>query len=562
MSRSPEHQFESMVQQSVEYQREWRKSNTRMYEFYDGVQWSHEDLLVLQDRGQHPTVINLCRAQVDMIAAIQIESEADMVLVGRESGDEERAGDFTALLRQVEDHSRYRFQRNNSFIDGLKGGVGWIHTGVKDNQIWVRRRPWHEIYWDPYAVDPCMVDARFIARQYWMDRDQAKKQWPKMAEEIENLDSDKYGPQQDDFDSQEKDVQATLSNKPLITIGPNGRRIRITDHWYRDEQDEIHRVQYAGPLFLEGSADGKNPSPFDDKDVYPFIPFCAFRDRHGNPMGIIAFISSLQELLNKVNSKYLHTLSSYTALFEQGAVDDIDELRQQLARPDSAIIVADGALSSKRVEITKQASELVHLRDMVQLYIGMIQRVTGVNDALLGFGGTNARSAIQESSRNAQGTAMQTSIMDSFAATNQRISEVMVKLIGQFYNDKTQVRILGTNTGTAEFRGFNTPQPTAVIDTETGDVLGFGEPKKTSIKDILRYDVIFKRVTPFTSIREHQLSMIVEVIKAGVLPPQVAAPLVIQNLDLPGKEEILQQLQEAMQPQEPVGQPPQMAAGY
>lgn len=542
MPRNPEHRFESMTQQAVEYQRPWRNGNTRNYEFYDGVQWSADDLLVLEDRGQHPTVINMCRAQIDMIAAIQIESAADMIMVGRAQGDEEQAGDFTALLRQVEDESRYRFHRNLAFMDGLKGGVGWMHIGVTDKKVWVRRRPWQEILWDPYSVGPVMEDAAFQARQYWMDREMAMKQWPAKKSELEELDMDDYGPHQDDFDSQEKDVQSALANKPMITLANNGRRIRITEHWYREDDGEIHRVVYAGPIFLEGTEDGKNPSPFKNKDIYPFVPFVAFRDRHGNPMGVIAFIISLQELLNKVNSKYLHTLSSYTAIFEEGAIDNVDELRHQLAQPDSAIRVNDGALRDKRITIEKQASELVHLRDMIQLYIQMIQRVTGVNDSLLGFGSTNARSALQESARSAQGTAMQTSIMDHFGLTNQRISEVMISLIGQFYSEKTQARILGTD-GQTEFRQFNDMQQTAMVD-EFGNFLGEGEPKQKSIKDILRFDVIFKRVTPFTSIREHQLAMIVEVVKAGVLPPQVAGPLIVENLDLPNKEPILQALSE------------------
>lgn len=553
MSRQAEHRFEQMVAQSADYQRSWRKQNSRHFEFYDGSQWSEADLAVLNDRGQHPTVINLCRAQVDMLAAIQIESASDIVLVGREAADDELSHEYTSLLRQVEETSKYKFHRNASFMDGLKGGIGWLHLGVKTNgvkdkkQIWVRRRPWEEFFWDPYAVEATLEDARFIARTYWIDRDSAAKQWPGKKEEIEQMHETALGPHQDDFNSQETNVQSVLATRPLITMTTNGRRIRVTEMWYREADDEIHRVVYSGPVFLEGSEDGENPSPFDDKDIYPFVPFTAFKDRHGNPMGIIAFIISLQELLNKVNSKYLHALSSYTAMFEEGAIDDMDELYHQLAKPDTMIRVNDGAMKDGRITVSKQSTEMVHLKEMITMYISLIQRVTGVNDTLLGFSTTNARSALQESSRAAQGTAMQTTIMESFNLTNQKAAEIVVKLIGQFYDDDVKARIVGSD-GNVEFASFDNEIPTGVIDEVTGELVATGETVKQHISDILRYDVIFKRVSTFTSMREHQLKMIVEVIKAQILPPEVAGPLVIENLDLDNKQEILARLNQAMQP--------------
>jgi hypothetical protein len=562
-----------MLQQSVDYQRTWRQENSRHFAFYDGDQWTADDLQILADRRQHPTVINLTRPTVDMIAALLISGGDDVVLAGREPSDEDVAGEYTALLRQVEDSSKFRFHRNAAILDGLKGGIGWIHLGVtgkgKKASVWGKRRPWHEFYWDPYAVEPCMSDARFIARSYWMDRDAAMKKWPDKKSEIENLDDSMFGSDpggMDDYHSQEQDVQIVLANQPLIGLqGPNGRRVRIIEMYYRDAQEVIRRIVFTCDVALEGDIhdDSKNVTPFNDKeDMIPFVPFCAFRDRHGNPQGVINFFVSLQEMINKANSKYIHTLSSYQAIYEQGAVKDEQALIEQLAQPDTVIMVEDGALQSKRIEINKQFPELVHLREMVMMYISLFQRVSGVNDSLSGLGGTNARSAAQEAGRSEKGAVMQTTIFESFAHTNVEIAERMLKMVAQFYPDDTKVRILAPE-GTTEFVSFDGTRPSILVDKDTGDVLGPGEGIKRSIKDVLKYDVIFKRVPQFDTIREQQMQVLGEVFKtlvpSGAFPPDIAARILIENMDaLQNKGEILRILKERFeQQQQAAAQAPQ-----
>ena len=564
------HRFERMLQTSVDYQREWRSQCTTHYEYYDGDQWSPEDLAVLESRGQHPTVINLTRATIDIIAAMLINGAEDVSLAGRESSDDDIAADFTGLLRQVEQRSKLKHHRNQEIKDALIGGIGWLHVGVKGTKknlkVWVKKRPWHEFYWDPYAVDPDLGDARFIARSYWEDIDVAMAQWPDKADEISNLNPGEFSA--DNLNNQEKNVQIMLANAPLVAVtGKNtSRRVRIVDMFYRDEEDEIHRIIFTGSVALEGDLDddSKNVSPFDDKENFmPFIPFMAFQDRNGNPQGVVSFVSSLQETINKINSKYIHSLSSIQVMYEHGAVKDEEELRYQVSRPDTIMAVEPGALQSGAIQITKQYPELAHLGNMMQMYIGLFQRVSGVNDSLQGLGGPNARSGLQEQQRQSAGAAMQTSIFESFALSNITVAECLVKLIGQFYPESTKARILQAGQG-SRLASFNDPRQVAVTDDATGELIEVKE-RVASIKEILEYDVLFKRTQRYGSVRTAELAAMSEVMKAllpiGGFPPQLAAQIMIENTDtLQNKDEYLKILNEfSQQAQEQQGQSPQMS---
>jgi len=168
----------------------------------------------------------------------------------------------------------------------------------------------------------------------------------------------------------------------------------------------------------------------------------------------------------------------------------------------------------------------------MQFLLAMSQRVSGVNDATLGIGGTNARSAQQESTRLIQGSRMQTSIIENLFFTRRQVAKVVLRLIGQFYNDSRVVRITQPNGFNAfiELNGERT-------DEQTGETF-----KVNEIDDLLKFDVVLKEVEPFTTVKQLQLQQVVETAKAGVLPEEIAGQLIISLMDMPGKQELLQDL--------------------
>src|SRR5690606_20931754 len=68
---------------------------------------------------------------------------------------------------------------------------------------------------------------------------------------------------------------------------------------------------------------------------FPFTPiWCYRRDRDGLPYGMIRGMRDIQYDINKRAAKALHILSTNKVVMDEGAVEDIDEFKEEVARPD------------------------------------------------------------------------------------------------------------------------------------------------------------------------------------------------------------------------------------
>jgi hypothetical protein len=236
----------------------------------------------------------------------------------------------------------------------------------------------------------------------------------------------------------------------------------------------------------------------------------------------------------------------------------LDKAREEWNRPDGLVQLARGGLPLVRTE--DNLRESAQLLQYMQFLISMMQRTSGINDALIGFGGTNERSAQQQQTRISQGTFMQTGMFERLFQARKRITVVTLRLIGAFYTDHRIARVLQPN-GTAAFYHLNQPVPPAQPavgpdgqpvpgqpPAEGQHPLNIPDDDKTplanEIGDILRYDVILKPVPQFTTVRQNTMTTFAEVAKSGVIPPEIVGRVLLELTDLPNKPEILYQMEQ------------------
>jgi len=531
------------------YQEAWRERNNNHFSYYDGDQWTEPEKATLEARGQQATVLNICRPTVDMVCAMYSQRKSDYQVVGREMSDDELAGVLTELLKQAYDQNDYDYYEGQFFRTGVVGGMGWMQVSVKkdeldQHQIHVDHIPWEEVFWDPYFRKPDGSDARYIIRQIWMDRDTVVKRWPNKGEEL-NVYFDAY---REDFEGQEYAAQTNTGSGEFAYYDHRNRRVAINEVWYRDADGKMRHCIYTGTVFLKGSEeDSDNEMPYSANgqqlETFPLVPFIASRNRKGEPQGIVEWILPIQDTLNKVYSKWQWNICTRQVVMEEDAADDPDQVRAEVAKPNGLVMLRPGA--GGKFQILKNIEESAHLSGMMQFLVGMGQRVSGVNDALLGMGGVNARSAEQEASRLLQGAQMQTAMLENLMFSKKRIAHVILRLMGLYYTDERTVRITQPN-GTHEYYLLNE-------EYEGAD----GNPIFYEIKDILRYDVVLKPVPQYSTVRQNTMTSIVEAAKSGALPPEIAAKLIIELVDLPDKQRIIQEL-EAYQQQQMALQQQQM----
>jgi hypothetical protein len=87
-------------------------------------------------------------------------------------------------------------------------------------------------------------------------------------------------------------------------------------------------------------------APFKDKKGQScaslILQSSAYVDRENRRFGMVSDFISLQDEINKRRSKALHLLSVNRIITEQGAVEDVDKAKREMAKPDGAIAVLPG----------------------------------------------------------------------------------------------------------------------------------------------------------------------------------------------------------------------------
>lgn len=564
--RALHHKFDRWMRSAQRFEEEWRKRNQQCFEYYDGEQWTDDEKDLIEERGQQPTVINTIRPTIDMVCAQEVERRCDFQVVGREESDCNSADLLTALLKHVFDNCSFEYYHSIGFKEACIGGRSWLEAGVFTDErgkdmVKVEHVPWENVYLDPFSRKPDASDARFIIKVKWVDRDVLKKIFPGKEQQIDNTFDD-------DFHGQEYEAQREGTDRgENFYYDAKTQRVRVCECWYTKPEKEavsvlnettgqretkevfkqkVHFVIFSDDVILQGSAedDSKNVNPLK-VDLFPLVPIYCMRDRNGRPKGIVSDLIDIQDQINKLNSKFLWTVAANRVIVEEGAARDEAELREEMQKPDGLVILNDGGLGKMRVD--DKYRDLSYMSNHLNFLLSTEQRISGVNDSMLGLGGANERSGVMQNTRISQGAAMQTTILENMYFSKQRIALVLLRLIGKFYTDYRVVRVTQPNGMTDNYE-FNQRE----VDEQgspTGNILN-------RIEDTLYYDVLLKKVPPFNATRDRQLTIFAEVLKSNVIPAPIAGKMMLMLSDMPGKQDLILELENFYQSQAQAALPP------
>lgn len=563
--RVPDHKFDRWMRSAQKFEEEWRKSNQQNFEYMDGEQWSDSERYTIESRGQQATVINTVRPTIDMVCAVASQQQADIQVIGRESSDENMATLLTALLKHVLDNCHYDYQEKTGIRESYIGGRSWFEVGIFTDErgkdlIKVDHVPWENVYLDPFSRKPDASDARFIIKSKWLDRDVVKSLFPEAEQMIDSV-------FEDDYHGQEYEAQLNSTGRSEFYWDAKSNRVRVCECYYKmpekvkikilnedtgkEETKEIikdilHYVIFADEVILQGSAtDNKANTPDLDIDVYPLIPMYCTRDRKGRPAGMVKTLIDLQDQINKLESKFMWTMMSNRLIVEDGACDDLETVREEYQRPDGVVKLNSGGLSKIRVD--DKYRDLSFMSNHLNFLLATEQRISGVNDSMLGLGGTNERSGVMQSTRISQGASMQTVILENMFYARECVARAILKLIGRYYTDYRIMQITEPNGERVNYE-FNKKE--RVVNPQTGEVIE--EKILHKIDDIIYYDVILKRVAPFTNLKERQMQIFAEVLKTGTLPAEIAGKIMLELSDLPNKQDLIMQMQGIQQQQQQI----------
>lgn len=550
--------------------------------FRDGEQWSDEDREVLSERGQAPIVFNMLLPMVTWLSGTERKTRVDSRVLPRGEEDTDAAEVKTKLLKYLSDVNKEPYARSEAFIDAATVGVGWLEDGLRDDDtgepLYVAHESWRNVWWDPLCRDKDIAaKARYLFRSRWVDLDYALAMFPDREQQLrsaaEQLSAYQVVEYDDleSLDAQEAEWYGFEPGFDQSNVEFRRPRVRLIEAWYREParvgvlravtpqgkkapyngtiynpQDPVQswavesgqctlvqlpRLTVRHAIFVPGTLLHEGPSPYWH-NLFPFTPiFCFRRGKDCMPFGVIRGARPIQEDLNKRRSKALHVLSNNRILMEQGAVDDIEELRDEADRPDGVIVYRPG--KELKLDQDKQlAAQHVQLMAEDKAYI---QEAVGITSENLGRE-TNATSGKAIIARQQQGHTIAGALFDSLRYALQTSGERKLALIEQFYDMEKTVRLVGER-GKTVFEQINQPGVGNIITDTQADFVVDEEDFSATVRQAM-FETMMEMV--------------------GKLPPDIGIrllDLVVEFSDVPGRDEIVRRIREITGMQDPNAKP-------
>ncbi|OWY39346.1 hypothetical protein CEK28_08480 [Xenophilus sp. AP218F] len=530
-------------------------------DYYDGLQWSPEDAQVLRDRGQWPIVINHISPAVNWILGSERRTRVDYRVLGRTEEDNVSADIKTQLLKYLSDSNRLPFERSEAFRSAVVAGLGWLEDGAQygddGEEIYSRSVPWREMLYDSKARRD-LSDARYLFRSKMLDLDIAAALYRVPEERMHVLEGSalngvKYGVLHDMEDEVMREDEFdghgfTVRSSSAMHIR---RRVRVFECWYRVPE---YRMQFRnGPAsgerfdsanaehvkllqsgfsvidrfsqtmkvahFTAGGMLWQGDSPYRHND-FPYTPVWGNRrGRDGMPYGLVRGLRDMQDDINKKHSKAQFILATTKVIMDEGAVEDINVLADEVARPDGIIVKRP----NKQLQLDVDRNLAPAHLDMMQMSAQMIQSTSGVTDELLGRR-TNAVSGAAITARQEQGSLQTSLYFDNLRFARQIQGEKQLALMEQFYTEAKVFRLTNEH-GEPAYTRINDPNIPA------SQVAG------------TRADFVIDEAPYSASYRQAMVETLGALLQR--MPPDVAAvmlPMMIEMMDLPNRDEVVKQI--------------------
>lgn len=555
---------------------QWRRDSWEDWEFRDGKQWTYADYHnMVYVKNINPLTINRIFPIVNLIKGKFLQGRPDVVAKGRTSQDTELAHVMTEGLAYVRDQNRGRQQIVSAFDDQITAGFGYIEVGrhydPRVEPVMWRHRPWHSLWWDPYATPWLEKETcRYAFTYEWTNLSDLLVLFYDKKPEIEDkylqLTTSGYTPDVFDPNQEVENFRQYLSpgqwvantryakrvrpvemwysvlSKSLFAVMPNSRVIDLDQVKSKQQQAEVLRASieiipavvkrmrvstFVSDLLLQDI-----PSPYAH-DVFPFVPFVGYTDRFNQPFGVPRQIKEQSMEVNKRRSMALALVSSRRIKVEEEAVNDMQKLYTEANMHNGMIVTRKGKID--KVEIQEMAELASSQIDLMRQSEREIQEIVGATDEALQTTSYLQSAAGLQKKQEITGAVL-ASLYENALTSQLRLAELTASMIQTSWTAPKVLRITDKITSAERFINLNER-----IMTATGTI-----EIRNSLADA-SFDFIPAAAPVNDTERERQIELIFNAINKA--PAEMVGTLLhmaFQLSDMAEKELLLKQLQQAI----------------
>ena len=559
-SKTPLETLVSWVEEAEETTDAARKAAERDRDYYDGKQLTASEKAELRKRGQPDIIINRIKPKVDYLMGFEAANRTDPRAFPRTPQDEDASEAATDALRFIKDRTELDQSFSNVWQNMLIDGYGGLELVIEPgpngtSEIAVKQWEWDRLFYDPHSRKLDFSDARYLGGYVWMDEEE--------AEELADTEEGKEAVRKT---VNETSFTQTYDDRPrwkTWVSGKGRKRVRIVQIYHREGGRWMHCT------FTKGGKISSIPVPFVDQDGMSWCPLLlqsAYVDRDNNRYGLVRMMIDVQDEINKRRSKALHRLTMQQVLTENGAVDDVDLAKQEMAKPDGFVTVNPGF----RFELLNKGEQLAGELNLLQEAKNEIEQM-GPNASMQGKDG-DAPSGRAILANQQSGQTELTLLMDRHRHLKKRTYQRIWDMIRQYKNEEWWVRVTD-NEKNVRFVGLNRPvtakeelakrlQAQGAQPQEIEAMLAqvAQDPMRGPMLDqVVRVenqptemwmDITIEEVPDAANVQEEQFQALIKLAPAVTFPPTVY----LKASSLRNKDELLQELEGAQKSPEQAAQ--------
>ena len=456
----------------------WVKGRERMvkcFKYREGEQWTPEEIKALEARHQPDTVNNQIAVVVNKLVGDVVNQRVRIGYRGRNAKlDEQEAKLLSDIFLHIRQSNDLEFEERDMADDGFTCGMGVLDVDVEfDDLAQPHIKVRHE---DPLTTLPdpdsrtydWNEDAKFVITAKWWKVEDAAEMYPQAelalkgalsaavatgddvggsgqlgtvdafkGEKYVDKDNERIRVIRVQYKKKEREQLAIFGDgtsqkfteKKEITAKLKaakeaGMKVRIIDRL----TSRICVGVYASGILLEHKE--------TDHAFFSLVPYFAYRRKTGEPYSLISLALSMQDAINKRESKALALLTMNQVIAEKSAVDNRDDVQTEVAKPDGYIEVRDGALTNQKFQIEKnlelaQSQFAMHQHAQEDLF-----KIMGI-DPKMGQSTGEIRSGTGLQRKYSEGAKPVATLFDNIRRTRKILARVLLDRVQKYYTPYT-----------------------------------------------------------------------------------------------------------------------------
>lgn len=532
--------------------------------FISGKQWHDADENARREDGRPCLTINKLPQVVNQVTNDQRQNRPSIkVCPVDDKANVETARVYAGLIRHIEYASNAEVAYDTAFDFTAKMGCGYWRIVTQysdplsfDQDIIIKRIPNpFSVFFDPHSVEPDGSDANYAFVTEDLSKDEYKRMYPKSQ-------------------------IAQMGEWESIGNGSPGwitrDSCRVAEYFYKEMQDATVLLLSDGTAILASELQQfltrsmlppgitivkerqtqipkicwvkMNGNEILEKTDWPgkYIPIVPVYGTESNVDGVRTFKGIVRDAKDSARM-YNYFASAETEaialapkapfIADPKQIEGYEQIWASANRKNYSYLPANLVVAGQLVGPPQRSSSEVSTQAITQarmLASEDIKATTGIYDASLG-NKSNETSGVAIQRRNVQAQTSNFHFIDNLTRSLRHTGRILIDLIPKVYDTARTARIIGDD-GEQKVVQLNAPT--------TDDK---GQPQLFDMNNG-KYDVTIDVGPSFQTKRQEAVASIMEMVRAAPQVMQVAADILVRNMDWPGAQEIADRIKKTMPP--------------